>query len=44
MPPEGDAQAELAELKGQSKYLQETLDQIHRRIDDIEMQVKERKG
>jgi hypothetical protein len=40
-PPEGDPQSELAELKGQSKNLQETLDRIHQRIDELEKHPRE---
>jgi len=39
-PPEDDRQAELAELREQSKYIQDTLKQINRRIEEIEKQIK----
>jgi hypothetical protein len=36
MPMEGDPQTELAELKDQSRHLQQTLDQIYQRIEELE--------
>ncbi len=41
MPAEGDPQAELTELKGQSRHLEDTLDQIRRRIEELEKHIKE---
>jgi hypothetical protein len=41
MPPEKERQAELAELKEQSRYFKDTLEQINRRIEELEKQVQE---
>ncbi len=38
--PERDRQAELADLKDQGKYFQDALEQINRRIEELEKQKK----
>ncbi len=41
MPTEGDPRMELADLKDQSSYLQQTLDRVQRRIEELEKNIRE---